>query len=225
MWRLLLSLHGLRCMKIGAAEIDNGGESSSNRGTGWAGGAMVTLLEGALAAPTLILASSGAHAKESWQKIVDRKGADIAKVNHTIWVVISNAARPDAVQSFCNDHAARYVLFVSRARDAKASVGTIRDQQARHYSADGRTWTALDRGLSPVTGDIKRSTTGFWFDALEEVPSGSLDLDSFTKHQDNQTLTRFWPSDSAYPVRSRTGGYHILAAGRLASPFAVWLRP
>ena len=189
---------------------------------------MATLLDSALAAPTLILASSGSHAKEGWQRIITRKSADIAKVNHTVWVVNSNAARPDAVQSFCNDHGARYVLFVSRVRDANPSSGTIRDHRARDYSADGRTWALLDRGLSHVTGDIKRSTTGFWFDALEEVPSGSLDLGSFTKHQDRQTLTRFWPSDSAYPVQSdgrvRNGNYEILAVGRLASPFAVWLR-
>jgi hypothetical protein len=61
-----------------------------------------------------------------------------------------------------------------------------------------------------VTGDIKRSTTGFWFDALEELPVG------------------FWPSDSAYLVRRpggvRNGNYQILAVGRLVSPFAVWLR-
>jgi hypothetical protein len=39
---------------------------------------------------------------------------------------------------------------------------------------------------------------------------------------------RFWPSDSAYPVRrthdARPGQYQILAVGRLESPFAVWLQ-
>jgi hypothetical protein len=189
---------------------------------------MATLLQNALAAPTMILASSGAHAQESWQRIITRKSADIAKVNHTVWVVNSNAARPDAVQSFCKDHGARYVLFVSRVRDAKPGAGTLRDHQAQHYSVDGKTWAALEKGLGHVTGDIKRSTTGFWFDALEEAPFGSLDLTSFTKHQDGQALTRFWPSDSAYSVTRpgavRNGNYQILAVGRLASPFAVWLK-
>ena len=39
-----------------------------------------------------------------------------------------------------------------------------------------------------------------------------------------KVLDRFWPSDSAYPVRrmrdARSGAYQILAIGRLASPFA-----
>jgi hypothetical protein len=79
-----------------------------------------------------------------------------------------------------------------------------------------------------VTGDIKRSTTGFWFDALEQVSSSSLQLGCYTKVSDGQVLDRFWPSDSAYPVQRkqevRPGNYEILAAGRLASPFAVWLK-
>jgi hypothetical protein len=189
---------------------------------------MVTLLQSALAAPTLILASSGAHAQEGWRNIITRKSADIETVKHTVWVVNSNAARPDAVQSFCGDNGARYVLFVSRVRDAKSGPGTLRDNRAEQYSVDGKTWAALHKRLGHVTGDIKRSTTGFWFDALEERPAGSLDLGSFTKHQDDQALARFWPSDSAYLVRCpggvRNGNYQILAVGRLVSPFAVWLR-
>jgi hypothetical protein len=126
-------------------------------------------LESALAARALIVASAGAHAKEGWKKIITRKSDDIAKVSHTVWVVNSNAARPDAVQAFCNEKDARHVLFVSRSRDGKSGSGTLRDDPARQYSRDNRNWTALPKNLGPVTGDIKRSTSGFWFDALEEV--------------------------------------------------------
>jgi hypothetical protein len=189
---------------------------------------MTTVLQSASAAENLILASAGSHAREEWRTIINRKSDDIRRVKHTVWVVNSNAARPDAVQSFCTDSGARYVLFVSRERNAKPGPGTLRNHEAGEYSRDSTTWLALEKGLSHVTGDIKRSTTGFWFDALEDVLSGSLELESFLKLKDNQILTRFWPSDSAYPVRRagdvRPGNYQILAAGRLASPFAVWLR-
>jgi hypothetical protein len=100
---------------------------------------------------------------------------------HTVGVVNSNAARPDAVQSFCRDHDARYVIFVNRMRDAKGGDGTSRNHPARAYSKDNLKFDKLDGGLSEVTGDIKRSTTGFWFDALEDVSSGSLDLSGYVK--------------------------------------------
>lgn len=132
------------------------------------------------------------------------------------------------MQLFCKDHEARYVIFVNRVRDAKGGDGTSRDHQARTYSKDNLKFDKLDGGLSEVTGDIKRSTTGFWFDALEEVSSGSLDLSCYVKGGDGKVLDRFWPSDSAYPVRRMrdacAGAYQILAVGRLASPFAVWLQ-
>lgn len=190
--------------------------------------AMASILESALAADNLILANAGSHAKEAWHKIIARKSGDIGRTKHTVWVVNSNAARPDAVQLFCKDHDARYVIFVNRVRDATGGVGTSRDHPARIYSKDNLKFGKLDGGLSEVTGDIKRSTTGFWFDALEEVSSGSLDLGCYVKAGDRKVLDRFWPSDSAYPVRrervARSGAYQILAVGRLASPFAVWLR-
>jgi hypothetical protein len=59
---------------------------------------------------------------------------------------------------------------------------------------DGLRFDKLDGGLSEVTGDIKRSTTGFWFDALEEVSSGSLDLGCYVKDGDRKVLDRFWPA-------------------------------
>jgi hypothetical protein len=189
---------------------------------------MASILKSALAADHLILANAGSHARQVWHEIILRKSDNIGRVKHTVWVVNSNAARPHAVQSHCKNHDARYVIFVNMKRDAKGGEGTSRDHRARFYSKDNLHWTKLDGGLSEVTGDIKRSTTGFWFDALEEVSSGSLDLGCYVKAGDGKVLDRFWPSDSAYPVRrthdARLGRYQILAVGRLESPFAVWLK-
>jgi hypothetical protein len=191
-------------------------------------GAMLSILDSALAADHLILANAGSHAKQTWHKIIARKSADIGRTKHTVWVVNSNAARPDTVQSFCKTYGACYVIFVNRVRDGTAGNGTSRDHPATHYSVDRLKFDKLDGGLSEVTGDIKRSTTGFWFDALEEVTSGSLELGCYLKASDGQVLDRFWPSDSAYPVRRARdacpGRYQILAIGRLALPFAVWLK-
>jgi hypothetical protein len=189
---------------------------------------MAILLQDALAAEYSILSSAGSHAREDWRTIVTRKSADIATVKHSVWVLNSNAARPDAVQSFCNEHKARYVIFVSRERNGKPNVGPSTEDKARLYSPNNRSWFPLDPALSHVTGKLNRGTTGIWLDALEEVPKGTLNLGCFHKQSDGEILSRFQLHESTYPVRrvipACDGGYQILAVGRLVSPFAVWLK-
>jgi hypothetical protein len=191
----------------------------------------MTMLPNALAAEHIILSSAGAHAGQGWQQIITRKQADIASTNHSVWVVNSQATPPKAMQSFCADHDARYVIFVSLLRpdpNSKSASGTSSSDRARDYSRDeGKTWSLLDKELSPVTGKINNATTGFWFDALEQINSGQIDLGSFSKFN-GQTLDRFHLHQSAYPVRRlgavRRTGYEVLGVGQLAAPFAVWLR-
>jgi hypothetical protein len=134
---------------------------------------MSTLLNNALAADYLILSSAGSHAREDWRTIIKRKTTDIAKLSHTIWLQNSIALRPDAVQTFCKDFEACYVIFLSRKRDGKAT-GPSTDVRAKKYSHDNKSWSPPQPGLSHVTGQINRGTTGFWFTALEKVEDGSL---------------------------------------------------
>src|SRR5215216_488068 len=133
---------------------------------------MLSLLESAVKAERLILSSAGSPAREEWQDIIERKRTDVLRANHSVWVVNSNAARPGKVQSFCRDQGARYVIFVTRkalikpngqqGRLAVRGVGTSRNQRARSYSEDEDQYRCSDLHplLSPVTGDIKRTTTG-----------------------------------------------------------------
>jgi hypothetical protein len=189
-------------------------------------GTRTSLLNKALAADYLILSSAGSHAREDWRTIIKRKTADIAKFGHTVWLQNSIALRPDAVQTFCKDFGACYVIFLSRKRDGKA-MGPSTDDPAKKYSDDNKTWLPLQSGLSHVTGLINRGTTGFWFAALEKVEYGSLSLDCFHKHPNGQVLDRFHAHESAYPVHRvvpiRPGPYEILAVGQLSSKFAIWL--
>jgi hypothetical protein len=186
-----------------------------------------TLLPAALAAVSSILSSGGSHAREDWRTIIARKTADVVRAKHSIWVLNSNAARPENVQSFCNKNAARYVIFLSRVRDAKSDSGTSTEEVVKSYSGDNKLWSALDQHLSHVTGKINRVTTGLWLDALEEIQSGSLNLGCFSKQTNNEPLVRFERHESTYPVHCvvpvQKGTYEILAVGRLTSPFAVWL--
>jgi hypothetical protein len=98
---------------------------------------MATLLQDALAAEYSILSSAGSHAREDWRTIITRKSADIAQAKHSVWVLNSNAARPDTVQSFCNKQGARYVIFLSRERDSKVRSGPSTEHRARETHPDG----------------------------------------------------------------------------------------
>ncbi len=195
----------------------------------------MTMLHNALAAGHVILSSAGTHAQQEWQEIIARKAADIAHANHTIWVVNSNATRPEKIQPFCNDNSAHYVIFVGRARPRPKSrePGPVTKHHAAFYSQNRTKWTPISfwpkdpNGLSEVTGRITAATAGFWFEALEEIDSGQIDLRSYVK-PNGEVLDGFQKHESAYPVRRHTDvgrkGYEILAVGRLTSPFAVWLK-
>src|SRR5262249_17046809 len=117
----------------------------------------MTMLEQALVAGHVVLSSSGAHAREDWHKIITRKRADIARANHTVWVVNSNATRPETVQSFCNDHDARYVIFVSRSRDSKANSGPSTANRANECSSDGKIGFPFGQ---KIPKDYRRSPEG-----------------------------------------------------------------
>jgi hypothetical protein len=186
-----------------------------------------SLLQQALQAKYLILSTvAGRYAQEDWQAIIDRKCADVAGVGHTVWAMNSRAAKPDEVQSFCKRHGPCHVLFLNK-RFAK-KPGSITIDAAKRYSIDGRPpWLPLAGGLSPVTGLRTRFTTGLWLEELEQVHSSSIALGPFVK-QDGQRLPEFSNINSTYPVERigpvQKGDYNILAVGRLAAPFAVYLR-
>jgi hypothetical protein len=186
-----------------------------------------SLLQGALQARHVILSTvAGRYGKEDWQVIIDRKSADVTGVGHTVWAMNSQAARPAEVQSFCREHGPCHVLFLNKRFGNKPGSNTI--DAAKRYSIDRRPpWLPLPGGLSPVTGLKNSFTTGLWLEELEQVHSRSIALGPFLK-QDGQRLTEFSNISSAYPVERvgpvQDGEYNILAVGRLAPPFAVYLR-
>jgi hypothetical protein len=144
---------------------------------------MATLLQDALQARYLVLSSVGSHAGENWSTIVARKRVDIANARHSIWVVNSHAVRADALQAFCTEHDARYVIFLSRRPHGQVNAGPPTADRAQFYSEDGKTWLRLHRALSHVTGRLNVGTTGFWLDALEEMQGATLDLGCFRKER------------------------------------------
>lgn len=193
----------------------------------------MTMLQDALAAEYVILSSAGAHAGQYWHQIIARKQADIARADHSLWVVNSNGTRPEIVQAFCRDHGARFVIFARRREANTVNAGPPTNERAAEYSSDRQAWAAIpswpqdQRGLSEVTGRINSATAGFWLNGLEEVNAGEIDIRSYSKLT-GEPLDGFQKHESAYPARRMgevsRGRYQVLAVGRLASPFAVWLK-
>jgi hypothetical protein len=146
--------------------------------------------------------------------MIFRRHRGSGRHGHTIWVTNSGATRVETVQRFCNDHHdARYVLFVARKGKKSDQKGPTTAHPAKHYSLDQKKWVPIPNGLSPVAGKITRATTGFWFDALEETTSKSLNLDCFTNDKGGLPLSRFTNVDSAYTVRRTkplTGDSYLL---------------
>jgi len=136
------------------------------------------------------------------------------------------------MQPFCRDHGARYVTL-SVVQELRPTPVRPRTSERKNIRVTVRAWSAIPlwpqdrRGLSEVTGRINSATAGFWFNGLEEVDAGEVDLRSYSKLT-GEPLEGFQKHESAYPVR-RMGvvsrrGYQVLAVGRLVSPFAVWLK-
>jgi hypothetical protein len=119
-------------------------------------GQAMAILQDALQAKYSVLSSVGPHAGDDWPTIVDRKREDIAKAKHSIWVVNSNATRPEALRAFCTKHDARYVVFVSRRPGGNANAGPPTAHRAQHYSADGKTWERIDPAFCSVSRGQRR---------------------------------------------------------------------
>jgi hypothetical protein len=130
-----------------------------------------------------------------------RRLLELCRVKSELWLLAS-------VHHPCS--LSMLVVIATRTLTQTTAKG---EWEPKDWSGDNRSWSPIDRGLSHVTGRINRVTN----DALEEVKSGSLNL----IQTDSEILSRFERYESTCPVQE--GAYQILAVGRLAPPFGVWL--
>ncbi len=186
------------------------------------------LYEEAKSGEFVLMSNAGGHASEGLTEIINRKRDDIKNAGNTVWLVNSNKGTPDKIQSFCDRTSAQHVVFVA---PITLNVGPATDERAVEYSKDNENWKSFDVKLGDVTGYVRRNTTGLWLSELELVPSAQIDF-AFYKALDgpDDGELRFWPSDNAIPAQKRNQFFgsgvprNVVAVGRLASPYAVWMR-
>lgn len=171
-----------------------------------------------------IVSVVGWHGGESLDAIVARKARDVANTGRTYWVLQSWKAKTETVQAFGRPYSGATVYFV---KGGAIPAGTA--QAATQISEDRQHWSALPEGIGPVTGKLNLGTA-LVLDNLAPCPA-SIDLWQFVEHP-NAEPVRFMQGASTaclIPAMNISVGMksryrRILAIGRLASPFAVYLR-
>ena len=192
----------------------------------------MSLMEQALAAPGCVISVMGPHAGEDASAIFRRKVADCDDLGCTFWVAKSPKARPEQVQAACASGRG-YVVFVEPATSGGARP-TTESEAASEYSRDRVAWLPLPEGLSPVTGHMDRMAAALVFSELTTDVDGVLDLWSYSDSAGVGTPLRFKLGVSTvcavrgesadHPDRMKSRHRRIVAVGRLASPYAAWLR-
>ena len=179
----------------------------------------------------------GPHAGEDSDSIFTRKAEDINKVGKTFWLVRSYLAKPNMVQKLCAEAIKQtcnpFCLFLAPSSPSGATP-TKSNCAASEYSSDSSTWHPLPPGLGPVTGQIARSTCALIFDELIVRESGIIDLWDYADYFDSKqpiktkqgasTVCGILKETRTHPDRMKSHKRSVIAIGRLAAPYAVWLR-
>jgi hypothetical protein len=172
-----------------------------------------------------ILSIIGWHAKESPEDIVRRKREDVEKVGRTVWVYQSWKARVREVQRFGSAYPNPTVYFLEGGAFPAATA-----QQALQMSPDESRWESLLKGIGKVTGKLPGG--GLFIGELSAVPDREIDLWEYLEHPALQPLRFQQGASTACVVPAQNGPAggmksrkrRVVAIGRLAPPYAVFLR-
>lgn len=184
----------------------------------------------------VVLSVMGPHAGEESNKIFARKIRDIYTIGNTFWVVHSPSAKPDIVQRLCSkasQHKYNIYCILLAASSANGAEDTKTTKKAKRFSTDGLEWESLPYGLSKVTGNITNSTCAL---IIDEFVFRKFDIDLWNYanfvntrkpiifRRGESTVCAIKKDTSTYPDRMKSHVRSVIAVGKLAKPYAVWLR-
>lgn len=177
-----------------------------------------------LSTDRVVLSVMGPHAGESTAAIFSRKAADITAGGSTLWLCRSPQARPDRTQHFRPN----FVLFLE-ASSKNGARPTTTEERATMLSMDGTKWSTLPAHIGPVTGRIS-SAYAFVLSELTTFTQPPL-VDLWNYVDENGDAVRFrlgastlLAQRSAPNAGMKSRYRRVLAVGKLAEPYAVWLR-
>ena len=184
----------------------------------------------------VIISVVGPHAGESIRKIFARKTEEIQNTGLTFWLYKSYNANPQDVQQLCKEALEEsftpLCLFIEASSKGGAQA-TKNVDTATKFSQDGREWQKIPQGVL-VTGSVKNSFA-LVFDQLRVVEKRAfLDLWNYSKFDSPGSAVQIRRGGSTLccektPSKRDTkkmasNTRRILAVGRLAPPFGVWLK-
>jgi hypothetical protein len=181
------------------------------------------MLSAALAAPRILLHSTGPHVKEDGsvetiQEIIEKKQRDLA--THKIIYWYNKDSRPDCLHRLIKQPT--YILMFDGGRPPKGG-GDSNLAEAFNESSmrDGGIWRPLPRGMK-VTGRMNRGAAAIVITEFEDCRGEKIDLAQFTSKGTNDRLT-VWLTDRSVPQ----GGNRkkdLVAVGLVTHPYSVWLK-
>jgi len=185
----------------------------------------------------IVISVMGPHAGESEHEIFQRKIGDIKKMSQTFWLIKSYRAKPNMVQQICQtakkENREIYCVFIE-ASSSKGATPTKEASFAESYSADGKKWKDLPKGLSPVTGKVDGSAYALVFNQLELVLGKRIDLSNYANYfrqdhpirilQGASTLCGIKKDMRSHKDRIKSNDRKVIAFGKLCEPFCVWLK-
>ncbi|MFA6132806.1 MAG: hypothetical protein WC869_02175 [Phycisphaerae bacterium] len=184
-----------------------------------------------------VLSVMGPHAGEDAGTIFKRKIDDTRRVGKTFWLVRSYKAKPLMVQNICREAGGKamrvHCLFIEPSSKGGA-IPTKSSSAACEYSADRLKWLSLPRSLGPVTGLMNAGACALVFDKLVLQKHTTVDLWEFADFDDPctpvvirqgaSTICAVRKDMSSHPDRMKGNVRRLIAVGRLAEPYAVWLK-
>lgn len=186
----------------------------------------------------------GPHAGETENGIFDRKIKDISEVGRTFWLVRSSRSRPSIVQPFVAEAMRRevavYCVFISPsavggAQETSSAARATRfsGHSVRPDERDPSAWSPLPEKLGPVTGHLDSAAHALVLDELQLVTGQELSLWEWAEfgpagvpirtRQGSSTLCAVRKNTASHPDRMKSCTRSIVAIGRLAAPYSVWL--
>jgi hypothetical protein len=185
----------------------------------------------------VVLSVMGPHAGEDSDEIFTRKTADTRRSGRTFWLIRSHSAKPEMIHELCSSAIQQacipLCLFLEPSSPG-GSVPTKSNVADSEYSSDLLTWYPLPTGVGPVTGRITPSACALVFDKLTMRQSDMIDLWDYANFFDPQrpitirqgasTVCAVGKDTRAYLNRMKSYLRRVIVIGRLAEPYAVWLR-
>lgn len=182
------------------------------------------ILNAALAAPRVLLHSTGPHIKEDGtietvEEIIQKKQRDLA--DHKIIYWYNKDSRPTRLH--LNVREPVYLLMFNSGQPLR---GGGPSNLARAFSEstnrdDAGIWKPLPQGMK-VTGKMNRGAAALVMTEFEDCRGEKIDLGVYTTKGTNDRLT-VWATDRSAPQ----GGNRkkdLVAVGLVTSPYSVWLK-